>query len=29
MAFGNDALAGMITDVGAGNVADRRSGWTS
>jgi hypothetical protein len=29
MAFGNDALAGMITDVGAGNVADRRSGRTS
>jgi hypothetical protein len=28
MAFGNDALAGMITDVGAGNVADRRSGRT-
>ena len=29
MTFGNDTLAGMITDVGAGNMADRRSGWTS
>jgi hypothetical protein len=26
--FGNNALAGVITDVGAGNVADSRSGRT-
>jgi hypothetical protein len=28
VAFGDDALAGMITDVGAGNMADSRSGRT-
>ena len=28
VAFGNNTLAGMITDVGAGNVADSRSGRT-
>jgi hypothetical protein len=28
VAFGDDTLAGMITDVGAGNMADSRSGRT-